>query len=89
MSGFLGMDADQADNFAAQMSTQAEEVRGLAEEVNRMLTDVTWIGNNAQKFRQEWDSVLRDQLGKVVEDLNGRSLQLKQHAINQRTASGN
>jgi uncharacterized protein YukE len=89
MGGFLGLDADQADSFATRMSDEAKQVSGLAEEINRMLTDVKWFGNNAQKFRQEWDSFLRGQLGKVVDDLNQRSVELKQHAAKQRLASGN
>ena len=87
-SGMLGMDPGQADAFAHRMSADALDVGTLIGQITQMVTDVSWFGDDAERFRQDWDGLLRPQLAAIAEVLNGQAQTLRRHAANQLSVSG-
>jgi uncharacterized protein YukE len=87
-SAMLGMDPVQANAFAQRMSADAAEVGSLVGQIASMVSDVGWFGAEAERFRQDWDGVLRPRLSALIEVLNGQAQALHQHATNQLAVSG-
>lgn len=83
----LGLDPVQATGFAAQMRAQASEVRGLVDDITRMIAGAGWFGRNATQFREDWTTFLRGQLTAVIETLENRAAELDRHAAAQQAIS--
>jgi uncharacterized protein YukE len=89
MSGMLGMDPYQAQDYSNKMSSSASEFRELINVISQMVGNVAWYGHNANQFKEDWNSSIMNEVHGVVEALESKASQLGNYALQQLHISGN
>lgn len=84
---FQGMDVDHARTAARQMDGGASQVQGIVGGITQMLASVTWEGEDAKRFRADWEGTFQPQLGGVTDALQTNATFLTRHADAQEQAS--
>jgi len=87
MTGFIGMDPAAVRTLAAQLHAKADEIRNIATSLTSTLAGTHWAGNDANHFRDEWNSSHRTQLMNVAEALSDASTRATSNAEQQEQAS--
>lgn len=78
--GFQGMDVAQARAAARQMDGGAAHVKSLVNQVTAMLNSVTWVGEDARRFRGDWDGTFQPQLKGALTALEQKAQELRWRA---------
>lgn len=84
---FQGMDVEHARTTARQMDGGTGMVRGLVGGITQMLASVTWEGEDAQRFKADWEGTFLPQLNGVTDALQTNAAVLKRRADAQEQAS--
>ncbi|MGG5172858.1 WXG100 family type VII secretion target [Pseudarthrobacter sp. J1738] len=88
MAGFYGADVEQLKALAGDFDKSASTFRTLAQQLNQMVekSDM-WKGNDAERFRAQWRSNLRQQLNNSALALQKEAKALKKNAEEQAQSS--
>jgi hypothetical protein len=89
MSGMLGMDPYQAQDYSNRMNGSASDFRELIDVISQMVSNVAWYGNNANQFKEEWSSSIMTEIQGAIEALEGKASELGRYALEQLHVSGN
>lgn len=85
--GMVGADIEQLQTLGVTLQAQAEEVRGIADLVNRYLPGAPWTGYKADVFRQQWWPQHQAQLRSIADGLHGLGQSALNNADEQRRTS--
>lgn len=85
---FVGADVEQLNQLAAQLNTKANDIQNVISQLTSAINSVEWKGNDANKFRSDWQGQYVGQLKQVVSGLQTASQNAKRNAQEQATASG-
>ena len=84
----VGANADQLDQLAGQLESEAHALEQLHRALGRQLHTTPWRGASADRFRQRWTTVHAGQVTQAAEFLRTGSRSLHENARQQRDASG-
>ena len=87
MSGFLGMDPEQARTHAEHLRTGSRRVEELHAEIDAFVQGVDWVGPDREGFVQEWAGRVGPQVSSLSERLQGLGFDLEAEADQQDAAS--
>ncbi len=87
MSQMQGANPDELDDLARTFSAQAQQLRGLGNQVRHQLHGVHWDGRDAGEFRLDWDHRHGPLLERIAAHFVELESQLRGQAQQQRTAS--
>jgi uncharacterized protein YukE len=87
MSSFTGMDVQAVRSLASQLAAKADEIDSISNALTSNLHNVQWIGNDAEGFRNDWQSTHRTQLHTVSAALRDASTRATSNANQQEQAS--
>lgn len=89
MSQFLGMNPEEVRALASQLNQKAGEIESIKSQLTSKLQGTTWVGQDANQFRSEWDSSHAPAINRVVEALRTASQTATRNASAQdQTSSG-
>ena len=57
MSSFVGMEIAAVRQLAMQLGAKADEIDQLAAQLTQQLAGTQWVGSDATRFRDDWQSV--------------------------------
>lgn len=83
----LGADVDALDALGKKLEEVAQQVDQAKQQVGTQLQAVEWKGQDADKFKQDWESTGTKNLQQVVELLRRTGEVVKKQAQDQRSAS--
>jgi len=89
MAGMQGMDVEAVDDLGTKMKLRAEDITRMMNEINSLITGsrAIWMGPDAERFRSDWESNLKNQLTNVSTALDGAGQSAKNNASEQRDVS--
>lgn len=88
MSTMLGADPEELDRVARQIGAWASLLAQYRLTLNVQLHSAPWYGQEADRFRSEWNSRLAPSLAATSDALHTASAALRHNAEQQRNASG-
>src|SRR4051812_15614826 len=65
-----GMDVDDVRNLSNLLTQKAQEVEQVRQQLTQKLTSVNWIGQDANRFKNDWSSRHVPALQQVCTALN-------------------
>lgn len=88
MSNMYGLDVQAVRSLGTQLSTEADALEQTLRKLSSSLAQTQWVGPDATKFRNEWDSQHSVALRNVIEALRVTSSNAKSNADAQEQVSG-
>ncbi len=86
MAERLGMDIDAGEQLARRFQEEARKVGETVTTINGQLTSTWWEGQDAKKFRADWEKH-RANLNKLKQELEQAGTAVKRQVDQQRTTS--
>jgi len=88
--GPMWMDTQQARGHAGKINGGVATVRGLIEEITKMLANTYWEGQDKKRFLADWNGQLRPQAAQVLQAMEDSAAELirradEQDALSQRS----
>ncbi len=83
----LGTDVDQLDNLSRLFQTESQKIAASMQAINSQVHSVWWHGQDADRFRCDWDGRFRSQLSNIVTQLEDEARNATRQAAEQRNAS--
>lgn len=87
MSGFQGMDPEQALGHAERLRTGSRRIDEIHAEIDASVQGVGWVGPDREDFVQEWAGQVGPQFSALGERLQGLGIDLAAEADQQDAAS--
>ncbi len=87
MAQVLGMDPQAVRELAQQLDTSAGQIEQIRSQLTGKLSGTQWTGNDAQQFRNDWQSTHVAALNRVVEALKQASQTATRNAAAQEQTS--
>ncbi|WP_342371724.1 hypothetical protein PCC79_09910 [Propioniciclava soli] len=87
MSGMVGMDIAGVRALSKLMLSKADEIDNAAKAITKQLNSVKWVGNDAQRFRNDWNGRLTSNVRTVTDALRTAGKQASRDADEQEKAS--
>ena len=87
MSAFTGMDVSGVRQLAQQMNSSAQQIRQLMQQLTAQLNNTQWVGQDQQRFSNDWSSSHCQQLTQVAASLEEASQRANQNAQEQESTS--
>ncbi|WP_234803583.1 WXG100 family type VII secretion target [Mycolicibacterium diernhoferi] len=84
----VGADVEQLNQLSAQLNNKANDIQNVISQLTSAINSVEWKGNDANRFRSDWQGQYVSQLKQVVSALQTASQNAKRNAQEQQTASG-
>ncbi len=84
---FTGMSVEGVRSLASQMDNSAGEIEGIIGKLTGALGGTEWVGNDATKFRSDWESMHTQALRNVAEQLKATATTARGNADQQEAAS--
>ena len=84
MSGMVGMDIAGVRQLSKLMLTKVDNA---AKQITKQLNSVKWVGNDAQRFRNDWNGRHAAALRNVCDELRTAGKQAAKDADEQEKAS--
>lgn len=85
---FLGADTDQLRDLAGSTKNGAGRIEDLVASLDGTVQGVTWVGPDADAFRERWNGMVLALVRDAVERLAERSRVLEENAEDQDSTSG-
>ena len=82
-----GMDIGQVRQLAAEMQKAAEEIRQVGARVTSRLQATPWLGPDQQRFEQDWQGRMLQQLNQIATALGEAAQTATRNATEQEQAS--
>ncbi|WP_300078544.1 hypothetical protein [Propioniciclava sp.] len=86
MSGMVGRDIAGVRHLSRLMLTKADEIDDAARQITAQLNSVKWVGNDAQRFRNDWNGRHTATLRYVCDELRTAGKQEAKDADEQEKA---
>ena len=83
----LGADVEQLDQLSRRFRESAEQLRALTRTLGSQVHSAWWQGQDADRFRGDWDGTYSGQLEQVAARLEETAQAVTQQAAQQRQAS--
>lgn len=83
-----GMDVEAVKTLGHQMQTAAGNIDQLVNQINTLLHNTAWLGNDANQFKNDWWPKHMQALKAASHDLQGVGQSALNNASDQETASG-
>ena len=87
MGGMVGMEIAGVRQLSKLMLTKADEIDAAAKQITKQLNSVKWVGNDAQRFRNDWNGRHTAALRNVCDELRTAGKQAAKDADEQEKAS--
>ena len=84
---FTGMDIEAVKALATQLNTRADDIRHLMTQLTTQLNNTQWVGADASRFQEEWQSQHCVALNSVITGLTDAASRANNNAIEQANAS--
>lgn len=84
---FVGMEIEAVRNLARQLTQKAQEIEQIAGNLTKQLSGTRWEGDDARRFRSEWESNHVRALRTVASALQTASSAATKNAAEQEAAS--
>lgn len=88
MAQILGMDPQEVRGLASQLDQAATQIEQIRTQLTSKLSATQWVGNDAQQFRNDWNSTHIPALNRVVEALRAAGQTANRNADAQEQTSG-
>ena len=84
-----GMDIEAVRQLAQMLNQKSGEIRDIMNQLNGQIqsSNSIWVGNDAEQFRNDWQSSHVPALNQVAEGLEQASQRAAQNAAQQEQAS--
>jgi len=83
----VGADVEQLNQLAAQLNNKANDIQNVISQLTSAINSVEWKGNDANRFRSDWQGQYVSQLKQVVNALQQASQNAKRNAQEQANVS--
>ncbi len=87
MSNFTGMDIAAVRALAHQFTTQAQEIRTLAQTLSSQIEQTPWVGPDRERFYSDWTGQYAQGLHNVAQGLDDAAQRATMNADEQESAS--
>jgi hypothetical protein len=84
-----GMDIGAVRQLATQLSTKADEIDSIMNQLTNALNTVQWVGPDRERFISDWQGHHVASLRQVSQGLRDASTRATQNANDQETVSNN
>lgn len=85
--GQLGADVEALDRLSKKFNEESEKIRQAVSQITSQVQGVWWKGQDAEKFKGEWNGQYKAQLTKVADALKQIGEIVKKQAQQQRDTS--
>lgn len=89
MSNMYGLDVNAVRTLGTMLSAEADQLESTVRKLTSTLEQTQWVGPDATKFRNEWQSQHTAALSRVIEALRTTSTNAKNNADAQEQVSSN
>lgn len=86
-SGLKGMNVEQGRSLSKSMLNNSDTITGITSQLQNQLQNTEWLGQDADQFRDKWNSEYSKSLKIVAEALSLAGQHLNQEADAQDQAS--
>lgn len=83
----IGMDVEAVRGLAQQLQQKGQEINEIANTLTQQLSSAQWIGTDATRFRDDWNSQHAKNLHQVAEALRNAGQAATANAQQQEDAS--
>ena len=83
----IGMDVEAVRGLARSFEQKATAIDEIITTINSQLSSVEWKGNDAEQFRNDWNTTLTTQLRNVAQALRDAQQKANKNAQDQETTS--
>jgi uncharacterized protein YukE len=87
MGQITGMDIGEIRTLATQMKAKAEEIRTIMNQLSTSINAAPWVGNDRDRFVDEWQSRHCSSLNAVITSLDGAADTATKNAADQEAVS--
>lgn len=84
---FVGMEIEAVRTLARQFGQKANEIEQIQSQLTTQLGSTQWVGNDAARFREEWQSRHSQSLRQVISALQGAEQDALRNVSEQESAS--
>lgn len=88
MANRLGGDPPAMRNLATKMSSIADRLDAMQRNLTQGMGNVTWLGDDANRFRSEWNGRYVAAMHAMTRDLRNAAGEIRSDATRQDHASG-
>jgi hypothetical protein len=82
-----GMNVVEVERLGADLQTIASDIAGIIKRLEKQIGTTTWVGNDANRFKNDWWPGHRSKLTQIQNDLHGFGQSAKNNAREQRDVS--
>lgn len=86
MAERLGMDVNAGEQLARKFQEEARKLGETINTINAQLTNTWWEGQDARKFKADWEAH-RNNLNKLKQELENAGQSVKRQVDQQRSTS--
>lgn len=83
----IGMDVEQVRQLATLFGAKADAINDIITEIGNRLNSTEWKGQDADQFKNDWNSNLTTQLRNVVQALRDAQQKANKNASDQDSTS--
>lgn len=83
----IGQDVEQVRQLATQLNSKASDIQSVISQLSSAVNSVEWRGQDAERFKLEWQSQHVPHLKQVAEALQTASQNASRNATEQQQAS--
>ncbi|MFT4299452.1 MAG: WXG100 family type VII secretion target [Aeromicrobium sp.] len=87
MAGMVGMNVEEVRTLAKQMDTAAQQIETLARQIGSKLNSTTWVGNDFNTFKSDWEGQHMTAITNVVNAVRTAGQKAGQNATDQENVS--
>ncbi|MDR1441797.1 MAG: WXG100 family type VII secretion target [Bifidobacteriaceae bacterium] len=80
--GLFGLDVRQIQDMSGSMDREAEAIRAVLADLRGKMSQIQWLGPDADRFRSEWSSQ-QPRLNEIVNSLHTTARQARENAERQ------
>ncbi len=85
----IGMNVDDVRSLASQLTSSANEIQNIVNQLTGKIHSTNWVGTDYQAFLNEWQSTYVPSLTSVMHGLEDAASKANQEAAQQEAASAN
>ena len=84
----LGANVEELDNLGRRFDEEASKIEGIMQTITGQVDAVWWMGADADRFRNEWQTTHRTSLRNICQSLSDAANRCRSQAEQQRQTSG-
>lgn len=87
MAEFWGANVEELKGLGVELTNRSGDIKNILAQLNGKLNSTSWMGPDAERFRNAWTSQHVPALNKVISELNQAGMDAKKNAEQQRSTS--